>query len=1344
MEMNISNTHPYHEAGSSYTDMPMDHRASSPSTLSELPLRAATTSAQKHHESSHLSEIHIHKKGSISKEWIPLMLKRPALVAVAVVCCGAIAALEALRYVTSSRAVSPENRTILNLAKYMPTLGVIAIAFAFRAVATDVKKLTPWSNMSGRWATGEQSILLDYHNKIEALSVFQSIGKKDWAITAILTATFFCGALVPFSNSLIYVDLAASQTIATTLTKTSVFDFEEFPLVLPDGNLTIPKNYTGEKPYAHVFSERESGGNPAPWTTDKYAFDRFSMPDTTSKQNGTMTADVNAVSVGLKCEQAQYSMGDGYTAHVASCPLAIEQEHTPGGSWLNITQCSNDPVDLRITVTINTGGSIGGVICSPTFTQQTATASVNITSNELVDFTLIDEPQNLDVSTSVEALWLYLMNPLDTQTLKSYGRAGQGGPYDADQIPVANTSKIISLVNDLAIYKYSTDTFTSLLPADATGSATKLDDLQKEVEILATEIWAQVINLLSRKPVERSLPGKITLSQKKILVWRPALRAMQALLALLAVVCITFCTGLRPSTALSDDPSSLAATSLVMADSGNGIEKLLAPHATSSQDQMQSKLQDIRFRFGGRAAQGQQLCVNDECLGDEQPSSKEQSPFSSPYQQVSSDSDNNHLSKPDPGWRSIPLLMASKIALLTTIILIMVALALMLWSSYRHDGITADTRTSAAAFPLVTSAILVLLGYSCAGVDGAVQILAPFNVMRRRPNQHGIFIDYHSALGRLSELGSRGISAAVIASSAVMLIIMALKIVAAGLFVSTTAQRTMSVNITLDQSLVMNLPDTFGASNSEELIRKACQYAEWQTDPNFELPARSGTIDNLVFSNITDVLDNSSINITSDGSIEARVPAILVDIRCVPISTQNFNLSISYDTSNKEQPWSFAWACSSQFCYDSLNETELSTTGFIPDHAPVVYDGKTGFRKFKFDMGGPPDLMDDDFWLYLTDYSSVSKPFTNKTMVGTEPILANPNTLNVSLPTMQATVCYRNLSSVTVKTTFKRPSKAEIGGQKTLLPWKPVSFDNNSIVYNGSYPNMQPNWFAPPIPEINQYAGDFSPDGELRSDTLWPGRGSSTNFFELLAVYAEYQRQNLSSLVDPVSLAQSTQQMYTLYVTQLLTELRSSVQNSSSLSPTNQQFQASLSYSEPRLMQEPVITYVLEALLALIVVILLWVFRIFPSKAIVPKPPTSIAAQISLLANSKLVHQARDEDAHQIAQLKKWKAVAALGWWPEFSPADNRMSGWRWGIDVGQGAQLQSWNVKPAYLTKQMHSPSQSTSSDLELTPLGAAEQDERGQSMELLSRIALHQDGYLGGSPSFGSFWNQVRSDWE
>lgn len=1195
------------------------------------------------------------------------MLKRPTLVALTVVCCAAIAALEALRFVTSSRTISPEYENVLHLAKYMPTLGVIAISFAFRAVATDVKKLTPWSNMSGRWATGRRSLLLDYSNEIEVFSVFRAIARKDRAVTVILAATFLCGALVPLANSLVYIDLAASRTVETTMTRTSVFDFKKFPLVISDGNLTIPHNYTGEKPYAHVLSGRESGGNPAPWTTGKYAFDRFSLLDSASKQNGTMTADVNAVAAGLKCEQAPS----------ASCPSPFEENPSVSSrSWLNITQCPNGPSDLRISAIIQVNQSehknVGGVVCSPTFTRQRATVSVNISSNELVDFTLIDEPQPIDINTSIEALWLYLINPLDRQIMKAYGQAGRGGPYNADQVPVAKKEKIIGLVNELGWRGSSTDTFTSLLPVDTIGDLTRLDDFQREVELLATGIWVQVINLLSRKPVERIMPGTITLTQKRILVWEVGLRIMQALFALLAIICITFCIGLRPSTVLDDDPGSLAATSLVLADSKGGIEELLAHHATSSQNHMQSELRDVKFRFGGRAAQGEQILVKGESFGDEQPSPVKKASFFSQYLRVPGGRESHHTSQQDPGWRPILLHMASKIALLTTIVLLMVALALMLWSSHRHDGITTLTRDSSVALPLVTSTILVLLGYTCSGVDGVVQALAPFNVMRRRPNKHGIFIDYHSALGRLSGLGSMGINVALIASSVVMLIIPALKVVAAGLFVTTDAQRAMQVNITLDQSLVTNLHQTFNVSDGETTIRKACQYAGWEADPSFELPTRPGVIGNLVFSNITGVLDNASKELPPDGMFEARVPAILVDIHCVPIPPQNFNLNISYDAEYDEQPWTFGWSCGSQFCRDSLNRTDIDTSSFKAGGTPFVYNGATGYRDFRTGMGiYPPRLLNGDYILYLIDYSSVFEPFTNRTKVG-RLVVATPETLNVSLPTMEATVCHRNLSSITVKTTFTRPKKAEIGGQEILLPWRPVSYDNNSIVYNGSYPTKQPTWFAPPIPEQSQYLSS-SKNGELASNTLWPGRGSSTNFFELLAVHAEFQRQNLSSLLDPKSLAQSTQQMYTAYVTQLLTELRSNA--SSPLA--SQQLEASLSYAQARIMQKPGPTYVLEALLGLIMIILIWIFRLFPSKAILSKPPTSIAAQISLLADSTLVRRARDEKAGRVSQLKGWKAFAALGWWPKYSPAGDRMSGWRWGIDIGQDAQLQNWSMKP-------------------------------------------------------------------
>jgi hypothetical protein len=822
--------------------------------------------------------------------------------------------------------------------------------------------------------------------------------------------------------------------------------------------------------------------------------------------------------------------------------------------------------------------------------------------------------------------------------------------------------------------------------------------------------------MLARKPVEQSLAGEVTVIQRRILVWEPGLRVLQALLALLAIVCIAFGAGLRPSTALDEDPGSLATTSIILAGSGDTIERNMAQHATVPQARMESELRDAQFFFEGRAVRGQPTDPSIALEKDDEPSYPGQNTESSPskYQLVSADADK-HQPKDDEGWRPLPLLIASKIALIVAIIAVMVALALMLWSSHRLNGIAKVTTRSSAAFPLVTSAILVLLGYACAGVDGATQVLAPFNVMRRRPNPHGLFIDFHSAWGRLSELGSIRVNVALVASSAVMLIIPVLKIVAAGLFEATSAQRMISVKLSLDQSLVMDLQDTFGLFEDDSTIRKACQYAEWQTDPTFELPARSGIIDNLVFSNITEVLSTGqNQTLPSDGTIEVRVPAILVDVQCVPVPSQNFELWVS----STGQGFSYRWQCATPLCRNAFNDSGLQEYGFVSG-GTEIYQGRTGFRGYVYDMGGPPLMMDYDYILYLGDYESLSRPFKNLTYVGEASVAATEGTFNVSLPTMQGTICHRNLSRITVDTTFTRPTKAGIAGPDTLLPWKPVSYNVDSIVQEGSYPEVQPRWFAPPIPQIDQYAS-LDSDGLLHSNTLWPSRGSSNNFFELLAVYAQYQRGNISSLLDPDVFAQSAQYMYTLYVTQLLTELRSAALGSSSAEVNGtRQLQAQLSYAENRLKQQPIATYVLEALLALTLVFLVWIFQQFPSKAILPKPPTSIAAQFSLLADSGLISQIRGQNVDQRAELKRWKSFAALGWWPTSSSEVEGRNGWRWGIDVGPGVQLQSWRVTPqgsSMPPARSRSASPSASLDLESTPLGLAEPSRSRRSVDRIS----------------------------
>ncbi|GAB1216695.1 hypothetical protein ATERTT37_005913 [Aspergillus terreus] len=1115
------------------------------------------------------------------KEWTPPMLRAPTLVLLAIFCFGMIAALEAFDYATRTHVLSPQDENAFNLARYMPTLGVIAIGYVFKGIVADLKKMTPWSNMTGKWTTGKDSVLLDYVNDLEIVSVFAALRRKHWVMSTGLMVAFICGALVPFANSLTYINLFASRNVSATFLQASSFNFDQHPLAMPDGSLNIPWNYTGALPYARVYSEQQGNNPPALWTTGPYAFDQFTFQNESALPNATLTADVNSISASLDCHQVRYDMtGEDYKIFVANpddlkkaeCPGPVEMvfgtRAMPGSAWLNVTQCSDN--DVRLAASFLSGEGVvpdilnysdklvvTGLLCSPRFLSQQISLSVNATTNEITAFSPTSEPQNLDIKTSTEALAVYLLNPLDTTTQSRFGQGTRGGPFDATAKPIANIGNI------------------SAAAANLLGSA----DASSQSNGFGKQNMGGTDQLFGEDRNVKAFIGN----------------------------------GDHHGAESSSTRFRLQKNE----DGGYGVTMI----PIQEQDNVELVALDSR-----KLGQVEYLAA-------------------SSGQDMESASRGSNVSK---GWRPIPLRLPSKIALPLAIVAVMIALAIMLWQSNKLNGICRDTQASSTALTLVTSALLVLLGYCCAGVDAAAQSLAPFNVMRKRPNQQSLFTDDLSFIGRFAALGSRRVSIALFASAAYLVIIPALKLVAAGLYSPVPTLATEWVDITVDASLVTNLEKTFNNPYPTDSVKTACQFTEWESIPQFDLPSRSGIIGNLVLSNMTAILDRPENSVLSGGSIEARVPAIAIDIQCETISSDNFNISIKRSdaiTTPHPKNYTFGWYCATDECRHVYNTTYQMTYLQTYDYYPSIpyYVGGTGMTGADPFYGLSQMTVDVPYWIFLVDYSSLGgslSSFHNMTPISNETITwGKSDTFNVSLPRTIGTYCTNNLSVVHVNTTFTRPTQVEIGGGMERLPWRPMSVDTSSIVYERPYPKPKPYYFAPPFLQANQYIQDNDNlDGKLVGDSLWPSRGSSKNMFELLASDAQNRVGNLSHLLDPEGLADSARHVYTQYAAQLLTELRSATANAT-LPTGNQTVAATLTYPQPRMRQDARATYVIEALLAAVICSILLIFQQFPSKGIIPKPPGSIAARFSLLANSNLVGQMRQA---QVTDLRETLAITHL------------------------------------------------------------------------------------------------------
>lgn len=127
-------------------------------------------------------------------------------------------------------------------------------------MVSDIKKVTPWSNMSSKWAFSEDCVSLDYVTGLEILSVFTAFRRRHWAMFLALIGGLLCGISVALANSMVYVDLFAPSSRDATFIRDTRFNFKNSLVeATPDGyRYTFATDYSGSRPYAAVQASRDS------------------------------------------------------------------------------------------------------------------------------------------------------------------------------------------------------------------------------------------------------------------------------------------------------------------------------------------------------------------------------------------------------------------------------------------------------------------------------------------------------------------------------------------------------------------------------------------------------------------------------------------------------------------------------------------------------------------------------------------------------------------------------------------------------------------------------------------------------------------------------------------------------------------------------------------------------------------------------------------------------------------------------------------------------------------------------------------------------------------------------
>lgn len=567
-----------------------------------------------------------------SKEWVPFMLRKGPALFLLFACWVMVVLLEYLSVAAhKQQGFYIANKTTVRLARYCPTIAVIILGFGWKSLIKDVKIIAPYAAMSERWELSYKSLLLDYLDPLDIVSVWKSARNQHLAMFVVLIGGLLSGVLVPLANTLTFTNLSSPVEQSASLSKISQFSFNN-TLATPNGTLYIPWDYQGQKPYAAVVSARQPNGANAPWTTDDFAFESFDTVQW-SKTNASISTSAQAFNAPFDCTKIGYdtnsvAIEDDLTKANCSSSLVVSphtHSNSPGGDmgWLNITNCSPNGTDLRMVVTvvsnalsINNRQTIS-LLCRPKYFLHQIDIRVNGSTGGILSLDLKnDTPQSIDIGAGLPAIITYLNFPLDPASQSAYLGTRNEGPSPSFRIPQATFYNVTQYAQSYA----GLDVFFRQLLTNGRNASDYTDDpvlLNNEVVGLANMLLTQIVSSFSRTPVNNLTNGSVVIYQPRLLVREASLRAMQVILALMGLVSVICCTLLRPRSRLIEDPTSIAAVSVLLAGSEDGVRKKLREVASSDSAIMNATLGGWRWRLSGLQGSRPTIEATDAPLGSE-------------------------------------------------------------------------------------------------------------------------------------------------------------------------------------------------------------------------------------------------------------------------------------------------------------------------------------------------------------------------------------------------------------------------------------------------------------------------------------------------------------------------------------------------------------------------------------------------------------------------------------------------------------------------------------------------------------------------------------------------------
>ncbi|KAK3312149.1 hypothetical protein B0H66DRAFT_644434 [Apodospora peruviana] len=594
---------------------------------------------------------------------------------------------------------------------YGPTAAFTLIAAFWGPVEFRAKQMQPWVLMSDTFRSAQESLLLDYIDRLSFVGLFVSLRRQHWLA--------FCGIAAGFA--IIAATVASSGLFVSS---SLLVQRDDVPLMATEAFSAGKMPRAGSRPAMNVYGALDSHIPFPAGTVDQYAFQGFVSSDGIAYDGLTTLVDVfEAV---LDCEVATVAPSDQAEPGENTLPESPTQTYDGGLSTavylesnliLKTPSCPN-PLYLSVigpkhfafngsacggdtdaTVGIDRFVAIWGdwdtpgdeaeffpslgLVCVPSYSIRKGSVTLNKDNTPSVAF-----PENgttsLDGITAWDVLTEFVRTTVESTDSIFQGEYGSiGGKYGTG----------LEYLTETVIIK---------------GRA---GDRKAALERLFGLVTAQVANQYLKEAAQVSLVGTTEVRESRLVVSPVSFWVLEAMLLILSLLA-GYLILISPKIGTSCDTSTLAGLSAVLARSAPALSMIEGAGGANTKF-LAAKLKNVEFK-------------TDVSFENNKPVFRIES-----IEQPASPLSPKPLPGSDEGrYQPFTVTITGRILLLAASPALIVTLELLYQLSSRNNGladINAISNVAHYAWTYTPTAVMVGMGLWLAALSSTVKLLGPYH-----------------------------------------------------------------------------------------------------------------------------------------------------------------------------------------------------------------------------------------------------------------------------------------------------------------------------------------------------------------------------------------------------------------------------------------------------------------------------------------------------------------------------------------------------------------------------------------------------------------------------------------